>query len=79
MIIDDCSVLTTQKPKAKMSLVQAEEKITELREYIEAVGAPTENSNMLLRIGRNIRAHNASVRRQQKSIVSFFENSNNNK
>lgn len=81
MDLDDDLILVVQKPQpqSKLSLREAEEMIKELREYVETIGAPPENANMLLRIGRNIRAYNGAKRRQQISMVPFLKNKNNSK
>ena len=74
MDLDDVLILKPKpKPTAKMTLLEAEGKITELREYLQAIDAPCKNMNMLLRIGQNIRAHNGAKRRQQKSMESYFD------
>ena len=58
--------------KLKLSLSDADDRINDLREYAKDSGAPPANINLLSKLERNLRAHNASKSRQQKSMESYF-------
>ena len=62
----------TLQKKPKLSLNEAEDKLKEVREYISASSAPADNIDFHLCCANNLRAHNASKARQQKTIIGFL-------
>ena len=46
--------------KTNLSLNETEDKLKEVREYITAYGAPSDNMDILLCVGNNLRAYNVS-------------------
>ena len=57
---------------SQLTLKDTEGKLNEAREYTSATGTPWENIDLLIRVAINLRKHNASKPRQQKSTSSFF-------
>jgi len=56
----------------KVTLLQAEEYLRQVQEYVKQSGAPVEITDRLLRIGNDLRKHNASKPRSNPTITHFF-------
>ena len=66
------------KKTPNQKLFDVEEKLKDARDYIEQVGAPIENIDLLLCVANNLQTHNNSRQRilQQQNMNSFFEPKN---
>ena len=72
---------TSTKVTSKVTLLQAEEHLRGVQQYIDDSGAPVEIRNRLLGIANDLRKHNASKPRCNPTITSYFPSisSNNSK
>ena len=59
--------------KKKRTLDDAKNPLTTLREYIETNEAPEESIDLVLRLGRTLRAHHLSMLSKQSTIATFFK------